>query len=86
MIYKILLKQTSLFILGARVFVYLTDVVKVHGRCTLTSVHLIFEALKIVTDSQLCLCSFVTLNKTNSRWNFYDEAFWIKDQVFCDSQ
>ena len=50
-IYKIFVKYTSLFILSAYFFVYLIDVlgvqwVQVHSGCMLTSMHLIFEALK----------------------------------------
>ena len=36
---------TLLSILGAHFFLYLIDVLEVHGRCTLTSMYLIFEAL-----------------------------------------
>ena len=45
MIYEIFVKQTLLFILGARLFLYLIDVLGAcYTRCTLKSMYLIFEA------------------------------------------
>ena len=45
MIYKIFVKHSSLYILGAR-FLCTLLMSEVHDRCMLTSVHIIFEALK----------------------------------------
>ena len=54
MTYKIFVKHTSQFILGARFFVYLINVLLMFKYLRLTSVHLVFEALVYSPYEHFC--------------------------------